>query len=229
MGTAAQQPDQTQTVMAQIVLVLLSGQTMAAMTGHLLPLLALFGIPPQAGVKVASLALPHFEPPLPDLGPAGRANERINVVRRAQYLVNAATRLVQPEHSIDAERRHLESHLNAVRARTEATARVDKAAALHGPELGWHAILDSRTTPECRAAHGHNFSAFNAPKIGYPGTLHGGTCRCRAGTPFAGARSVDAATLIHHADVIPFPVVLTNPRRNVLDLVRSVFSQGQSR
>jgi hypothetical protein len=93
---------------------------------------------------------------------------------------------------LERERTYFAQHLNAARARREAAVRVDQEAQrLGSPVLGWHAIRDSRTTPECAAADGHNFEASRPPKIGYPGTLHGGTCRCKPGRPFPGQPHVD--------------------------------------
>lgn len=84
----------------------------------------------------------------------------------------------------DRERQFLAQHLAAERTRQAAAQHVDRLADRFGPVLGWKARLDERTTPECRAAHGKNFRADRPPAIGWPGTLHGGTCRCVATGPF---------------------------------------------
>jgi hypothetical protein len=62
------------------------------------------------------------------------------------------------------------------------------------PLLGWYAHPDDRVTPECKAADGANFRADVMPMIGWPGTLHGGTCRCKPGPPWPTDRTVDRST-----------------------------------
>lgn len=92
------------------------------------------------------------------------------------------------------ERAYELAHERARRRRMEAAVQVAEAANRWGMTLGWHTHRDDRTTPECYAAHGTNFRADVPPVIGWPGTLHGGTCRCRAGRPFRGAVTTDDAT-----------------------------------
>lgn len=92
------------------------------------------------------------------------------------------------------ERAYELAHERARRARLEAAAAVADAADQFGVILGWYTHRDDRTTPECLAAHGSNFRADLPPIIGHPGTLHGGTCRCEAGPPFAGGPTTDEAT-----------------------------------
>jgi hypothetical protein len=57
--------------------------------------------------------------------------------------------------------------------------------------VGWHAKLDGRTSPECRAADGANFPANRPPSIGWPGAVHP-SCRCRPGAPHAQGRLLDS-------------------------------------
>lgn len=227
MGTAVQEPQQQlseEEVLALIVVVLLSGQATATTAGALVPPLRALGIPFQPAVDAISLALPHFEPEPEVTGPASRWRRRTEVVRRAQYLVKAAQRLMRGG-TLEAERRYLEQHLAAVRARQQAVSFVDAEARRFGPVLGWYAIRDGRTTAECRAAHGANFSAASPPVVGFPGTLHGGTCRCRPGPPHRTSRTVDEAVAsalrrAHDDDTQPFAVELSNPLRRL----RSVLS-----
>lgn len=105
--------------------------------------------------------------------------------RAAENTIREATR---------RERPYWQAHERARRRRMDAALEVADAADLYGPSLGWHTHMDDRTTPECRAAGGHNFRVDVPPVIGWPGTLHGGTCRCEPGPPFPGARTVDEAT-----------------------------------
>lgn len=181
-----QQPDAP--TYGALVVILLSGQPVALMTQHAFALLAPFGITAAALREALELLVPHLDGgfALPGvvggtfLSPRSARGfiARTSMPRHAAYLVTAARRLSQGG-SLDAERRYLAQHLNAERTRREAAQRVDDAAARHGEVLGWKSVRDDRTTPECRAADGNNFSAIKPPAIGYPGTLHGGSCRCK--------------------------------------------------
>lgn len=126
-----------------------------------------------------------------------------NLRRRAAYLINAGRRLGTAvvrertlpgsvQHAIEQERRYVAQHLGAVAHRNVGAMRVAAAAKRYGQELGWYTILDHRTSPECRKAHGSNFDADRPPKIGYPGTVHR-WCRCKPGPPHATTRHTDAA------------------------------------
>jgi hypothetical protein len=102
------------------------------------------------------------------------------------------------DRALAKERRYFDQHLGAERGRREAAGRVDSTARRLGlTTLGWHARLDDRTTPECRAAHSHNFDVTRPPSIGYPGAVHP-SCRCRPGPPFAGEPLVDELVLPSH-------------------------------
>jgi hypothetical protein len=127
-------------------------------------------MPPPAAPVLAPV-VPHRAPPPPP--PADLSVQRDIVRREARY-------------AAAAER--------ARKARMEAAAAVGVAADKWGVTLGWYAHNDDRATPECVAADGKNFSTEAAPLIGWPGTPHGGTCRCEAGPPFETARTVDSAT-----------------------------------
>lgn len=134
-------------------------------------------------------------------GPATLNMIRQNELRRAQFLVNCAYRLEQsiregdargldPRQVLDAavarERRYLAQHAEAIWGRSQAGARVDSAASLYGPLLGWNTVLDRHTSAECKAANGKNFQADRIPVIGYPGAVHP-HCRCYPGPPHPGA------------------------------------------
>jgi hypothetical protein len=134
-------------------------------------------------------------------GPATLNMIRQNELRRAQFLVACSRRLedsiregdargLDPEAVLNAavarERRYLAQHAEAIWGRTMAGARVDSAASLYGPLLGWNTVLDSHTSAECKAADGKNFQADRVPVIGYPGAVHP-HCRCYPGPPHPGA------------------------------------------
>lgn len=135
-------------------------------------------------------------------GDAVRHVVRTGVARRAAYLVAAGRRLSEAEEqgtptvALRAERRYLAQHLAAERTRVQAAGRVDVAAAEHGPILGWYAKQDAITSRACRRAHGRNYRADRPPVlpaseeghrvVGFPGTPHGGACRCVPGRPWPG-------------------------------------------
>lgn len=122
---------------------------------------------------------------------------------RAQYLWNAAKRVgkavVSPTDSmgdqLEKERRYFTQHRTAQNIRRRAAIAVDGAANAHGDVLGWYAVLDEKTTPECRDANGKNFLLYSPPAIGFPGLLHAGNCRCTPGAPHATDKMVGGAQL----------------------------------
>jgi hypothetical protein len=140
------------------------------------------------------------------IGSATLVTERLNLLRRAQFVVSAAQRIgadLISAHSrgqslsavlgasVQRERRFYAQHLMAIWQRSHAGAQVDSTAMTYGNLLGWHAHepRDGKTSPECLAADGKNFYADHMPLIGYPGAVHP-HCRCQAGSPFPGARLV---------------------------------------
>lgn len=189
-ATARRQPDQLteEAAIAGLVVIILSGLALQAAVPHVTRLLAPFGFPRAAIVGAMAMLWPHLREPR-ELGGvnAGGWVNRTLPARQAAYLLSAIRRLAEDPEDEPAERRYLRQHLNAERARREAAAKVDKAAEQWGPVLGWRSVRDERVTPECRAADGRNFSATRPPLIGYPGTLHGGTCRCFATAPWPDA------------------------------------------
>jgi hypothetical protein len=137
-------------------------------------------------------------------GAATLTTERLNLQRRAQFVVLASRRIgadLVSVHSrgqsmgeallsaVSRERRYYAQHLLAIWNRSEAGAQTDNAAMTWGNLLGWHAVRDRNTSAECLAANGKNFYADHMPLIGYPGAVHP-HCRCQAGAPFPGARLV---------------------------------------
>jgi len=135
-------------------------------------------------------------------GSASLTTARQNYLRRAQFALAAGRRVThdlaearsqgQPVQkaladSIARERRYFGQHLDAMWNRARAAAQVDNAAMTYGNLLGWNTVLDTRTSPECRAADGKNFEATAQPLIGWPGSVHP-HCRCYPGPPVRGAR-----------------------------------------
>ena len=138
-------------------------------------------------------------------GVSGHASEqvsRLNTARRAQFAIAATLRVARAMTEarargedaegagmaqVERERRYYQQHLDAMRQRAIAAARVDMEALEHGRLLGWKTVLDSHTSPECRAANGCNFYAARPPAIGYPGAVHP-ACRCKPVAPWPGGR-----------------------------------------
>lgn len=136
----------------------------------------------------------------------------LNAIRRAAYLVSAARRLAPAIASRDrgriemaktVEERHRQAHERAERLRSEAGYRIVDEIADRGTDrngeilLGWYAILDSRTSVDCRWADGRNFNALVPPIIGYPGTAHL-ECRCRPGRPHETRKRVERGKIPAH-------------------------------
>lgn len=133
-----------------------------------------------------------------------RRTQILNLTRRAQYLLAAGMRVADAvaqaaaegtgrlsalTAAIGAETANWAAHVDAAAHRDTAARAVDSAADQYGDLLGWEAVLDNRTTPECRAADGKNFRVSDPPAIGAPGTVHA-SCRCQAVQAWADAGMV---------------------------------------
>ena len=131
----------------------------------------------------------------------------LNNRRRASYLIAAARRISEATRSgdlaqVDAawqrEMVYLQQHADATQKRQRAATATavtmlnernkpglvnrDRFASGKSLLLGWYAIQDARTTPDCLRANGCNFDPSIMPAIGYPGAVHL-QCRCRSGPP----------------------------------------------
>lgn len=133
-------------------------------------------------------------PRMPTRAPttAGEVTRRRERYYRAAYVVNAAKRVHRGMRSgqsvqvaLRAELVNWKRHLEAVQNRRERATQVDAAAARFGALLGWGAVMDARTSADCRQANGKNFNAGTKPAIGYPGTVHP-HCRCVPRAPWEG-------------------------------------------
>lgn len=194
-----QQPPSDHAMLAALTVVVLSGLAAAPFAAALVPLLGAYGLDARGVAQLAALVWPRIgtRPTVGAAqalaGPAQAFASRTEAPHTAAFLLVAARRLAAGG-SFDRERAFLAQHMAARQARQDAARAVDVAGRRFGPVLGWHAVMDARTTAACRAAHGHNFRVAVPPAVGYPGSLHGGTCRCRPGAPFAGGGTVDDAT-----------------------------------
>jgi hypothetical protein len=188
---ASREPDEASThTLAAVALVLLSELPPEDTADRIELALARLGISREAIRAASDLLVPHIHPPSLARTPALAHTARHEAVYQSAYLVNAARRLTMNPDAL-AERVILARHLNAAKVRREAAERIDRMSLRFGPVLGWYARLDSRTTSECRRASGNNFPAARPPRIGYPGTLHGGACRCVPGPMHRDGRTVD--------------------------------------
>lgn len=135
-------------------------------------------------------------------GAATARTARLNLMRRVQFAIASSRRVMTDlktarsrgvslpqalREAYDRERRYFGSHLQAIWKRSQAGAQADSAAMTYGRLLGWHTVLDKRTSAECRHANGKNFLVDHMPLIGYPGGVHP-HCRCYPGRPWPGGR-----------------------------------------
>lgn len=194
-------------ILAAVVAALIAGASANSIIGLLSRL---------AGMSVEALSylLRRDEPlheiievPRPDTGAWSEPQYQQfnqNIHRRASYLINAGRRLTRGlrtgqldgmRTAYEAEQRYWQQHRRAARNRHESARLVGEAMErISQVRLGWYAVLDERTSGECRRAHGRNFDPQRIPRIGYPGSVHE-HCRCRVGTPFA--------TRLRVEDVLP--------------------------
>jgi SPP1 gp7 family putative phage head morphogenesis protein len=189
------------TLIASIIAALSVAVTAAGLAAALAKIMKAAGIGYLALRAVCILMMSWPESPLEGTGPAQRAIIRVNTLRRAQFFLAACKRVQaavvdarshgEPirqavRDALATERRYMTLHINASARRVTAATTVDGAAEAYGPLLSWNAVMDARTTAECRAADGKSFYAAIPPTIGYPGTVHP-HCRCTPGPPRPGA------------------------------------------
>lgn len=152
----------------------------------------------QRGLAAAlGVVLAHPPPVTGVIGAASAQTSRQNLARRAQFVMSAGKRLAGDVRQARAqgkpvaralldglarERRYYGLHVAAMWNRATAAGKVDMEAATHGDLLRWNTVLDSRTSPECRAMDGRLFRASRMPAIGFPGAVHP-SCRCYATSP----------------------------------------------
>jgi len=150
----------------------------------------------------AGIAMENPPPVTGVIGAASAHTSRQNLARRAQFVLSAGKRLAGDIRQARAEgkpvtralldglareRRYYAQHVAAMWNRATAAGKTDMAAMEHGDFLGWLAVMDDRTSPECAAASGKNFHASAMPLIGYPGSVHP-HCRCMAVAPWPGGK-----------------------------------------
>lgn len=188
--------------------VVLSG---AALIIALLPILLRLGLSRPSAVWLCDLVVsqrPTVESPLATRGPCELIEEEQAAGWTALFIIAAADRLqsaeeydagvrnagmiAKPRFGIDAakvrEQHYYEQHVEAEERRMRMALMQDAAAGIVAQDalLGWYAVPDASTTPECRYANGRSFKADQMPAIGWPGAVHM-RCRCHAGPPRPGA------------------------------------------
>lgn len=145
------------------------------------------GSPPGTGPESPAGAYPGTPAGSPMTSTARQAKAD-EPTMRAQYILTAAKRLTRAQtldvydQALRLEQTYLEQHRGAGQNRVKAAQALDEIAAKHGPWLQWIAVLDQRTTPDCRALNGRLFTIDNLPNGQIPGAVHP-RCRCRA-APF---------------------------------------------
>lgn len=200
-STTQQPPQIPPSAAVQISAALAASTTVAGAMAMLGPMLAILHL--RRAALAGAIAIIMAFPPARTgvVGPAGRVTEGLNLMRQAQFAVNAAWRintailqaqsqgtsqLAAYEQQLAAERRYYAQHQAAIWVRARAGVQVDVMAMTYGRLLGWYTVHDAKTSAECRAADRHNFYADAMPLIGYPGAVHM-HCRCRPGRPVRGA------------------------------------------
>lgn len=190
--TAPQQQTQQPAVTEQTVAVALYQAQTPQQVSHVLTVLLLLDAP--AAARLVTIVWP----PNGTVAAPWRIVPRVDAaLYQAAYVINAADRIRAAlnagqalDEALAAESRYAEQHRAAQQARAAAMVQVRKAKRQYGRLLGWYAHRDDRTTPACRIADGKNFNAATGP---WPGTAHGGTCRCTPGKAHNTAQMVTAA------------------------------------
>lgn len=173
-------------------------------------------VPKPSEAVIRALAIMVSAGNLPDdlgvpQGPAQAIETELAGAWLASYVGAALERLTEANpdtldaEAWDKERRYFDLHRDAEERRMRSAAHQDMTAKLNsdrpdfarvGEEevqlLNWHSVIDARTTPECRWAHGQNFRADQQPIIGWPGSVHL-SCRCTAGPAIPGAPLMPSA------------------------------------
>ncbi len=150
--------------------------------------------------------LPALDLELPR-GPARRHEDEMACAWLALYVIAACRRLAKAALLGEAalaqawqrEQVWFQAQKRAEERRLRAATLQDMTAVMNsdrpGAEqglLGWRAVIDGATTPECRWANGKNFRADRMPLIGFPGAVHP-RCRCSAGPMVPGAALIPSA------------------------------------
>lgn len=179
-------------IIAIIAGALATNATAQSMAATLSPLTYLPHGPLLAALIIATSRPVRYQVATIPSATASAESAKMEAAFRAHYVLNAARRLANGGDPT-AEQRFFNQHLEAVTKRRGAASAVDKARARYGNTLGWQAVMDNRTSPECKAANGKNFDAGRIPAIGYPGAVHP-FCRCKPVKKYATSQTVYSIT-----------------------------------
>lgn len=189
-----QKPKQKQPSDAEIIAIiagaLATNATAQSMAATLSPLTLLPHGPLLAALIIATSRPTKYSVTTIPSATASAESAKMEAAFRAHYVLNA-TRRIAAGGTLEAEQGFFNQHLEAVKQRRKTASAVDRARMRYGTTLGWHAVMDSRTSPECREANGKNFDAGRMPAIGYPGAVHP-SCRCKPGKKYATSQTVYA-------------------------------------
>jgi hypothetical protein len=202
--TPQQPPPQQQQLAMQVASVLATAGVAGTAATTLAPAFATMGIRHEELREVLTIVMGHPPDAAGFYGHVTSEAARLNLVRRAQFVIASARRVHAAavaarsedrpigQAIMDAasdERRYYGQHLVAMWARNRAAAAIDSASMMYGRLLSWNTVITPTTTRECLAANRHNFLADQMPSIGWPGLAHPG-CRCWPGAPVPGAPMV---------------------------------------
>lgn len=188
--TSATSADKTAATIAAIAVLLMDDEDGARLTPRVAGLLAWMRLSRQAIIEAVRIATIRPVTTLPETSRrATAATREAEFYYRATYIVQAATRIHNAVRTgkalsaaVQGERSIYQRHLDAQGKRATQAAKINRIAMKQGTTLGWYAVMDERTSTECRQANGKNFQVDERPLIGYPGTVHP-SCRCTAGPP----------------------------------------------
>lgn len=245
MTTSAQTSQPSDAQVQTVATILAAGLAGTAVSAALAGALAV-----TPAVALAALRLARQPARALSVGPATSATLANESLYRAAYVAASARRIqanvaggMSLSDAVSKERGFYDAHRQATQNRLNSAAKVDQTARKHGPTLGWYAVMDTKTSAECRAANGRNFSASQRPLIGWPGSVHP---HCfPAGTTVSGPRAVASTARWYEGDLVEIEtrsgaVLTATPNHPVLtvegwvaagllveghEVVREVFSQ----
>jgi hypothetical protein len=193
----------------------------------------------KAAVGITLSQLERFTPPVLDsLDPVQRQVIEMNADRRAAFVVASVKRIsTELNDAVDSgtdlsdavskvsakEERYFRQHVAAEFQRTQKGNEVAVLTGRYGTVLGWKAVDDDKTTPECKAADGHNFDTRHIPDIGYPGVGPHANCRCKAVPPYPNAKMLPSSNVLAASNRFGY----TEMEGQVIELARAVASTDE--
>lgn len=190
-----EQPEDDGPSVLAVLVLLLSGKALADAVGSLAKTLAIAPIK-ALGILLAVNYKPADPPKPGKLNTAEKAARLGNLKFRATFIVKAAKRLTdvndpaEMKAILKKEKEYFKMHRDASARRIQSAKMSDRYSNLYNtPVLGWYAVLDDRTSPDCEYLDGKNYEALNPPGNLHPGSRHP-HCRCLPGPPFADAPTV---------------------------------------